>query len=134
MLEFLKILSNKNLPSAVFNFNCSRNNKACFFYTDSFCDIIPLNLDIDLAKKIFYRHYFYYQGNFPTYFECRFRMCHCLSLGFSVHCQTHMFVLFTILYCALPQCGDVCLLVCLVYTVKLICSYCSQYCIVHCAV
>ena len=31
----------------------------------------------------------------------------CLSLGFTVHCQTHMFVLFTILYC-----GNVYLLVC----------------------
>ena len=27
----------------------------------------------------------------------------CLSLDFTVHCQTHMFVLFTILYCTLSN-------------------------------
>ena len=33
-------------------------------------------------------------------------------IGFIVHCQTQMFVLFTILYCKLSQWGNVCLFVC----------------------
>ena len=28
----------------------------------------------------------------------------CLELDFTVHCQTHIFVLLTILYCTLSQC------------------------------
>ena len=42
-------------------------NTACYFNTDSFCDIISSNLEIDSAKKDYF--YWNYLRKFPINFE-----------------------------------------------------------------